>query len=704
MATLSLVDYSSIQKELATFIYKDDGSLNDLSTLEVHKFPLPSITMHNANILGILRAENLYVNFTPLSIFKLKPQAKSFTIEGPGYSLEITAKYENGQYSYGKAHLVIKSLSKILANYPSLSRSLASLGAQEEVAVNFDIVLTNQYITLTNITMQSENLEGGGEITIALDKNLPSKVKLALDKVNIGAEKFSQVSIIATKTTTLGSPDNNAITISAKIDSGGVFDLAGHITENAYRPMFSGHINFKHEDINKAAQNLGLSDIDKDKAEKVPGTLSSDITMTEMEWAVQNAECEIASLLANGSGSIRFIGDTPRVALDLNLLNFDSSKEYPFLSSEIRYWSSLSQDMKDPKYISKFAPLMKLGYIGDFNLAFVNPIIIDTKIDNLSISAALSTGRVKVESIEYKDGNSHIKASAELGVTSVKPQFSLSISEAVLDMEIPSVNSALRSQKAIDFTKLDIALDIASLKFLQHPLLGEIKAKVTNNNGILVVEKFTSTSPAGSFNLSGNVTIADPITVNFAYICDMLDAQSLTGFLPSGIKAKGFINTSGTLSTYGLSAEDFLYNFYSKSNFITSKLEIDGLGIDDLVTKLNDMRYDPTNLEQDITLAIDSGSTDISEASGNYEILQGIMSFKDVVLHSNLVSTSLAVAYNIYNQDYDLSSVLSFYFKVKENNKLPTTLGINLERHGQNLEKTIDTKAIFDSFVTRFKK
>ncbi len=698
LAMLFLVDYSAVHNDLASLLLKNSKTNSAISKITVQRLPLPSVTIHDVDVLGVYNAEKLRVNFEPFSIFRLSPKIKSITSDGPGYTAHIAAKYDNGQYSYGKVQLIIKDSTKLLEQYPTLKQSLATLNIHEEVVVNFDLVLTDQYITLTNIAIQSKNIEGSGTIALARDGALSSEMKLVLDKISISDERFNKVTVV-------GSSDahgKNTVSIAANIDSGGSLKLDGDVTHNAYRAMFDGRIDFKHEDINLILKNLGLSRFCTKG--KIGGVLSSSITMTEMEWTLHNATYQMADLSTHGTASIKFIGDLPRITLDLNTEHFDSAKEYPMLSPQVQYFTSLLEDTKDSKYVAKFIPLKKLDYISNFNLAFINPIIASRKIDNISLTGNISAGVIELESIDYKNGTSDIKANATLRTNGIKPEILLTITKGILDVELPSFDTILKAQKAIDFTKIDAMLEITSLKLPKHESFGTIQVKASNDNGVVLIEKFISKLGKSSITLSGNVTIADPIAANFIYVCDTFDMQKIARFLPIGVGVQGFINTSGALSTHGSSLEEFLYNLYAKSDFITSKLVINGYGIDELVRKLNALNYDQANLEQDITLATGSGITNVSQASGSYEIYQGVMSFKDVVLSNPLVSTSLAAVYNIYNQDFTASSALSFYLQVTDNNKLPTTININAKRHGQDVGKTLDTKALLHTLESRVKK
>lgn len=696
---LMSTQYKQAQQEFINLLSADATSEVAIGKIEVEKFPALKLIAYDIKIPGVLEADKMIVNFSFSSILQRKPRITNIEVHQAGLDFNLLAQYDGDKLSYGKATIRTGHIAQFLKNYPDLQELMRATVPAHTTDLNFDLVASDEYLTLANLSINSSVLKCSGEIAITRVATSNSKMKLICDKVQLKDEALSSVTIS-------GHSDQNGLllkTASGNIASGGSFDLNGYLTKNAYRSAFEGRVSFKHNDINAALSKLGFESLAVNNAAVTE--IESDFKITPVEFLLDNIKGQIGSLGISGSSNIKLIGDMPRLFMNVNVSGFDSSLEYPAVTPMLNYFYSLFQGTEDRNYIAKFVPIRNINYLGNYQISLISPVIAGKAAGSLDISGNVSVGKVEVTTFDYSSGDEHLEGSMSLNTVSLKPIFNFSIKDGSLSTDSLKVANLLTLNSSLqnaDLTKVSLTADI-SLDFLSQDSVKfeEVKIKLQNDGNVVAIPYLKATLGDSDIQINGTVTLASPVNINLAYIYNSVDLSKISPFFGSNLDLKGIANFAGIISTNGTSAEELLYKLSTKSKFIATQIDVKNFGIDNLIIKLSNLNYDKRKLDEDLKSAGTSGSTSLNSVTGNFTMDSGTVELKNVMLASQYTSATFEFVYNIYNQEYRYSSLWSFQFPISANNSSSTSIGISEEKKGEVIKKNFDTDSLLKLFNTR---
>jgi|GEM_PF-4367732 len=695
---LATLDYKRAQQDIASLLKQDANDIGEIEKVEIKKLPFPTIIAHNINIPGVVRAKEARVTFTIASILKRHLQIDEIILDEPSFHLTIRAKYENDTLSYGRAKLHTSHIGQFLSNYPDLRDMIVASIPSSVTDITFDIVVSDQYLTLTNMDVKSDLIACSGNTALARTNKAVSNLKLHCDKIRLVNYELQNVAIA-------GNADKeilNLTSASGEMASGGSFDISGNITKNEYRSGFDGHIALEHKDLNIVLDKIGLQSLVSPNPTN--GALETKVRITPAEVVLHNLTGQIGSLKIAGNSDIKLIGDTPRILLQFNIADFDSTKEYPILTPALNYVTALFKDTQSQGYLAKFASIRSIPYLGSYDFAFASPVIFGRQADSLKLSGAID-GSNLISSFNYLEGANNLIGSATLITAGLKPELRISITNGKWASDYLNISGLLATNNLLeqhDLSKVKVETEIALESLTQNDVVfKDFKFKASNTGNTITVENFGATLGPSNFQINGSITSGSPMTMNLAYIYNGFDFNQITNFFGPGLNISGIANSVGTISTNGNTTKELLYNLYLKAKFIANSLDITGCDIDGFVNKLNNLSYDAQNLDRDFKLATNSGSMKLHQITGDYGMDSGLLSFKNVAFLSEAASGSLAMGYNIYTKDFSLSSLWSLYLRLSESNNGTTSFGISVKKDGQNFVKQLNDVELLKSFNIR---
>ncbi len=694
---LLTIDYKKIEADLQFLLAEDATKNGSIGNIEVQKFPFPVIIVRDIDVPGVFHANKARVDFIISSILKRRPQISEITIDEPALRLRISAAYENDVLSYGKATLRTDHISKFLSNYPDLKEMITDAVPADETTITFDIVSGKKYLTLTNMKVDSGSLSCVGQVDIAQASTQSSGLKLSCDKIRLVDDEMTNVEIAgdANKDTM------NITTASGNLASGGSFQLAGNITKNAHRSMFSGKVALAHNDINAALIKVDMGYAATTTPAKT--ILNGDLVITPVEIIFSNIKGDMGTLKLDGNFELKLIGETPRLLFRLGVNGFDSSVDSPVITPLAQYAASMFQNLGDKTYLVKFTPIRDIQYIGNFDISFGPSIVSDQKVDAMKFSGRVGGGALNIDSFEYSAGDNHLLGSAALSTISLKPDFKLNVTGGSWHTDgLTMENFLFLASQDTGVNKISMATDIKLDALSQNDYsFHDFKFKANNTNDIINIDILAGNLGLSHIQMNGNLTTGLPLNANLAYVYNGIDVSRVSSIFSSSVGLTGIANSVGTISTNGDSAEALLYNLYMKSKFIATDLQVNGCNIDAFIKKLNDLQYNPKDMNKDFDLALSSSSMKLSNITGDYGIDSGILSFKNIALTTPLASSTFALDYNVYNQDLNLSSLWSFYFSLSDSNTRPNSFGFTIKKDGQDFVKHLDNTSLLKAFRVR---
>lgn len=162
----------------------------------------------------------------------------------------------------------------------------------------------------------------------------------------------------------------------------------------------------------------------------------------------------------------------------------------------------------------------------------------------------------------------------------------------------------------------------------------------------------------------------------------------------------GDININGKFITYGENIDELIYNTKSKINFESKEIALKQFNIDNLISKIRNYKQ---NLEQEQVIKLKNY---LYVENGKLQNLSGLITLNKGVLTSNLLmfntlqsSGKMDLYYNIYTKDLSLSTLINFYLDVD----VSTIYSINMFTEYKN-KKTNFRIEYLDNFNNFFKE
>jgi hypothetical protein len=181
---LLTLDYKKVQQDLTILLAQHtNNTAGVIGRVEVRKVPFPAIIIHDITIPGVLNAKEALVDFTIRSLLRRNPQINKITIDEPSLHLVIHANYEDDNLSYGRATLRASHIGEFLSNYPDLQDAIVGTIPADSTNITFDIVASDQYLTLTNMDVKSQFMTCSGQVALSRAVGLASNLKLNCDQI-----------------------------------------------------------------------------------------------------------------------------------------------------------------------------------------------------------------------------------------------------------------------------------------------------------------------------------------------------------------------------------------------------------------------------------------------------------------------------------------------------------------------------------------
>lgn len=700
------IDYKS-SNQLVSLI---SGIDNKFKTLYIKK--IWDTAVNNRVIISDLSLsknnKNLKSNFILFEKIKLQDETKfnsknaefssNTKISNSNFSIKINRIYNqskslSGEFSgeVNNLALFVKDISSyynfIISDYIKSSKKLKFSGRiiNDENHSIFDQIkienpdisiiasLKNSIITdenLIDLQIQKLNL---AEIMSGQDYNFEeedsiSNITNSNFKLNISGNNITYPNITINNFILSGQSDGQSFLINnctGNLSNEGAFGLSGSISDNKLRPKFDGFIRVNHNNFNKLITIPSLSNTNEQKV--IGMNFSSDISLTPVDLTFKDSKLSFGGQIIRGGANLKFIGKDKLLFGDFIIDDIDiENSNIPLLGSIYDYFKSLGMGMNEQSYAAKYTNLRNLPIKTTINLTGDNIFIDGKDIERLSLIASLESGLLRIDNYSIDFGDSYILGNGKIIANSVKPQIKLDIIDG--EINIPSLpNSDIERFLSYFNNNFSFSsINFSSEGFLKSIKIGEentqnLSWSSETKNGILVIEKIAGNLFNGNLNATGNLLL-NPLKLNFIFGLDGFKIEKLLNLLPQKTAINsGFASMNGQLSSVGVSADQIFQNLYMKGEFLSKKLEISGIDLENLITKLSTKEITEPNAQIFIDESINSGKSTFEDIKGKYELINNIATMSDVIINSGYYTSSLGIVFSTYDYSMDLNSIINFY-------------------------------------------
>ncbi len=705
---------------------------------------------HNTKFTGTVDSGSLdgaFVTSGDNVAFKLNVNSQTYDINiEENYKKNIL---ESGKFSMetsGLAHKVVKLIPDLAVFSNTIKNS------KEKVKITLDIKPSNNHIFLKNIVIISDSIFGTGEMSLSKNNLDNNDIKLEFTKMDVDSwrkSKSEDPSAYITKYSSnkrfdfsknpmqmdisikdIKLDENNSLSdisiktaikdakwyiqdISGKIDQSGKFKINGVITQNSFRSLFNGKVEFNHKDLNDFAEYFAGPELRSGSA--IPFALNTDVKMSSVDLSLQNLLIKTNDTDIVGNLSTKFIGNFPRTnaTIRFSIIDIDKSS-FPVLSQTFDYAMSLFDGMKDEDYLNKFIPIRKINYIADYDITFDHLLVGKRKYENVNFNLETSPGKVSLEQLFIQNGKDWIDTSVSLQAEGIKPVIYFTIHNAFMGVDFLSAPSMLRLRKKIldnmDLSKVDVAMNLSIKKLYQDSFsLDRVLFQARNNKNLLDIKKFDADLFGGRMQSSGSILL-DPYTLNFVYALNSARIDEIAKLLPQGIlESGGYLSASGMWSTRGDKLNEQLYNLYTRSNVVTKNIELHNFSIDDLIQKMGIVNYNALSLKDDTKKALLTGKTQISDLKTKVDLSKGIFTLSDLLFKTKYSSATGSVLFNLYDFNIDASTIFSFYLAQPRYGRstrdyAPTKMTVTAKGNFLSPKKNANTKELEEALKVRNKQ
>lgn len=743
-------DFSIVNhdKLIADLINKDDTkiSVNVSNLILLDRNNTANLIIKGFEILESSNFKGTFVDIGEFTGSFTKNANKvnfQFNLGNEDYNFYLSESYKDSKLSQGSIKAQIKNLPNLIQHgSPEISSIFSKMNQKEIIEIKFDIIPSDSSLTFENLSMVSNSINSTGSVIINKASNIPNIINLNFSKIDTNslldpqrsssireykttnrftfADKLLQTNISIDKVLLKDRESLNNVKIlstlelgkffikdfSGKIDSGGEFRLSGEISQNDFRSVFTGAINLQHSNLNNILTSFGYQ---KSKVERVtPFTLSSDLKITLIDMYLQNILLKTDNVKMTGNISSKFIGSTPRIQTSLEFSSIDLAKpDYPIISPVLAFAKSLTKDMKDNQYLSKFVPIRSLEYIGNFNITFNDLVYNDSTLGKVNLLMNVSPGQVRINNLYINNGIDYLSTNISLQATGLKPTLDVVINDGSLHVDFLNPQSLLSARNALvnEFRvdKVLFKLDCSLSKIYQNNLeFSNIRFSTENDNILFKITNLEANVLSGNLKAEGSILL-EPNTWNFVYALNSFSLEDLSNNLPRGLlNTVGVGSINGLFSTNGDSLEKILYNLYSKSSILLKNTKINNFSIDDFTKYVVSTDYNNEDFQTNLTNGLLTGQTAILNLETNAELSKGIVTLKDLNFKTESTSCAAAASINIYNFGINAASIFSFYpldkiSRVSNKNSEPLKLGLKLAGTIFSVEKIPDTEELIKS-------
>lgn len=710
---LFMIDYKKMENTLKEISSQNSSSGVIIENLSIEKLPVPKVILTGVKV-GLATFDKVTLNIGLKSILLNKPEVSNIVIKEHGAYFNIAVYYENNIAVMAKASGQIQNIYDFITHYVAIPKEAMQNFSDKAVNVKFNITHLENQLNISDLSINSETMNATGEGNLSLEKDL-SDIKLNFSNMAIFDDNLENMALDLTFKDSMLYLNN----FSGNIASGGNFAIVGNCAITNNIPLFLGNIYIKHSNVNNLVTKFRLNEF----VSQIDSSCDflSEIRLTPIEFSLKNITLNIGTMNIYGASSFKMIGALPRITSKIEISGFDYNKEMPIFSPLIRYFISLKDGMKEQSYVSKFIPLREIKSIGFFDIILNKPIISDSNIDHIKFSGNFLSGKIKIDSFEYKSDNTNLLGTIELSTSMLMPSFSGKISGRVnMDMlnlsNILALNNIL--YKDYDLSKVKLSWDVNLEKVTRNNIeYNNIKFLAYTEENSIIISNANIDFGNSSIVANGNITIAPDLTFDCGYAYNSMNIRDATSYIISGLNIDGLVSSNGRISSHGSSVEELLYNLSITSKFLADNINIEGYDIDNVIGKINNQDYIFSNssanelqnnnsyafspLEKDLEKATMSGSTRLSKISGSIKMNLGSIVLEDLGFTTAKSKGKLHMFYNIYNNELHLQSKISFPLLLYGSSNENTEFTIILEHNNGLFEKFIDIGKLWSDIKRR---
>lgn len=667
-------------------------------------------------------------------------EGKKVTIdhEGASYALNIMELYRGGKLQEGVMRYKIDNLKNFFDEaYAAHDFFVTEIVSEEpmEITANYDAYDTR--ISLHDVKINSKSVDMVGEMdlynsevpdniilvfnnldlsTLMAYPNLRS-IDLSRKKPSIFLNGLERKLLVKGKQVKIGdtflddfrmdmSIGKNSLKIrelKADIRDKGRFDILGDITQNEYRSMFRGNLDFKHSNLNEILRQAGFDNYATDKT--TPFVFKTDLAATPIDYEFYNSFLKVGDYNVDGSASVKFIGTMPRVNIGLSASSLDLfDRNHPILSNLVSYMQTLATESKSNSYLKKYIPLREVGFLGNIDLTFNDLVVGSETIDKLRIMSEISPGNLRFNSIYYQDENNYLSGVAHLSAQGVQPQLRFNVGDSIFHTDKFNVSNIFKVLSKIknehDLGKINISGEFFS-RLLKRPGgdLENFYIKVRNNDILWNIDSLKSKFAGGTFESAGSLKL-DKMTLNLSYAYNNFNLKKFSSVFPLqifGIR-DGQASANGVISTYGESLEGLLYNLHGKTSFQGRQFKLDNLSIDTFAEKISNLQYDSKALLKDKDIMLRGQKGTLRVVDGDISLAQGTFKLSDLDFQTTRSVAKGDALYNIYDSKMGLN--LDYLFNIRSRYGAGRQVKVGYKASGQVLkpEKSVNLSDVEEYF------
>lgn len=576
----------------------------------------------------------------------------------------INLKLSNNDFNFSLEQSLISNHGNISLKYKnsSLKDTLIQIKG-EDLDFKSSYTSADSMFKLTNLEFKAGNLKATGSAAIDLLNPKNNNLNLSLENGIIQnkivsilyGHKFLPLKFYIVghdfrflenkfNFTLEGSSSNESINFKTLtlLGSGREELNFDGVTQNGYT---SGNLSLKDFNLSKFLENSNDT-----------LNLDTSININSDGLQVKNLNGTIAGATIKGESNLSDSKDTFNINIDgLNFDKFEVGMKYlNNLSSGLLQVKesplnlySIMQNLKDTKY----------------NINFNNSSFKGAMIDSLNIQCSTRPNSISIENfkIATKQGT-NMEASFKASLIDLLPYINLEIKGGAISFERiteDAWNKVLQFLKSIDFNKLNLSSNIKLSSFgLGNTISKDLIAQIEVKDSQLLIKNLEASALKGRITLSGTIeNNQNTLKSSFAYGLNLIDTSYIRNFIPLNIR-DGIISIVATGEFEGNSLKENIYKLKLDGNFINKGSSIEGINIDQFISKIRSSGFDP---QFNYEALLDSGNTNFNEIKGTFKLVQGILLTNDITLVSKNSSGAFAGSYNLYNFDSSFISSFSFY-------------------------------------------
>lgn len=709
-----MIDSNKIENTIKELSSSQESSQIKIGNVEVIKLPRPKVILTSVSI-GPLSFDKATLNIGFKSILMRDPKISDLSILDSGISTNLALYYEENRFIKAKGSGKISNIYSLLNSYIEIPEDSKNFLPTTDINLNFDIKLSENQLQINNLSIHSKRMNGQGEGYISLTED-SSNIKINFSNIALIDDRLENIDFaLSVKESCLYLEK-----LSGNMTSGGEFKIVGDFTMDNNVPVFFGHLDLKHNNINDLVSKMKLNHLTSSTDSVC--NFSSDIKITPIEFSSKNMTINVGDIIISGTNSFKIIGILPRITSEIQISGFDYNKETPIISPLIRYFVSLKDGMKEQDYVSKFIPLREVKSIGFFDIVLDKPVIGDMTVDIIKLSGNFLSGKIVVDSFEYKSDSTNLIGAIELSTSLLMPSFAVKVNSGNINMDAVDLNNILSLNKTLyqdyDLTKIKLSCDINIDSITTNDKeYKNVKITAYTAENSIIISNASLNCLNSSIITNGNISVSPDITFDFGYAYNSFNIKDIISYIVSGLDITGLVSSNGRISSYGSSIAELVYNLNITSKFLADSINIKGYDIDNVIDKINNLDYVFDNkksmalqtnstygfspLENDLEKATSHGNTTLSKVKGEMKMNLGSIVVNNLEFRTSKSTGNLHMYYNIYDNTLHLQSNINFSLMLSSNNSLDTSFAIILENNNDFFETFIDIKKLWTDIMRR---